>query len=189
MKLNRKLSWLVTLVCAVLVVSCASQEPKKSRTSASVPIPVDVKKLDRIYFTGRGAGAGVMLTSTMGPMGIAIGVAIDEGIGKDIQKAFTESGFQLSVFVAESAKQHCWSTHSTDVKIRLAKVQFRSMGDDIFVELIGEIEEQGQTRAIGNDTSSAPSHDLDQLKQDGHYVASAIDHQVQSLCANEASRR
>lgn len=35
----------------------------------------------------------------MGPMGIAVGIAIDEGIGKDINQAFVDQGFDhLSVF-------------------------------------------------------------------------------------------
>ncbi len=50
---------------------------------------------DRIRFQGKGAGAGMMLMSSMGPMGIAIGVAIDEGIAKDIDGAARESGFAI----------------------------------------------------------------------------------------------
>lgn len=42
---------------------------------------------DKLSFEGRGAGAGMMLMSSMGPAGIAIGVAIDVGIAKDIEKA------------------------------------------------------------------------------------------------------
>tara|TARA_R110001592_G_scaffold349845_1_gene645488 strand:- start:9050 stop:9724 length:675 start_codon:yes stop_codon:yes gene_type:complete len=44
---------------------------------------------DRIRFSGKGAGAGMMLMSSMGPAGIAIGVAIDEGISKEIHTAFS----------------------------------------------------------------------------------------------------
>lgn len=51
---------------------------------------------DRIRFQGKGAGAGMMLMSSMGPMGIAIGVAIDEGIAKEIDSAARESGFDIN---------------------------------------------------------------------------------------------
>ena len=42
---------------------------------------------NHIQFQGKGAGAGIALMSTMGPVGIALGVAIDEGIAKDIRQA------------------------------------------------------------------------------------------------------
>lgn len=42
---------------------------------------------NHIQFQGKGAGAGIALMSTIGPVGIALGVAIDEGIAKDIRKA------------------------------------------------------------------------------------------------------
>jgi hypothetical protein len=39
---------------------------------------------DSLNFTGRGSAAGVMLDSVMNGAGIAIGIAIDQGIAKDI---------------------------------------------------------------------------------------------------------
>lgn len=61
-------------------------------------VNVSVDGQDRIRFSGKGAGAGMMLMSSMGPAGIAIGVAIDEGIGKDIHTAFSTHG-QFSTIV------------------------------------------------------------------------------------------
>jgi len=52
----------------------------------------------RMHFTGKGTGAG-MIMSSMGPVGIAIGVTIDEDIGKtvvDVNIAkLADSTFQL----------------------------------------------------------------------------------------------
>jgi len=47
---------------------------------------------DRISFQGKGAGAGMALMSSMGPVGIALGVAIDEGIAKDIRETAQQGG-------------------------------------------------------------------------------------------------
>jgi hypothetical protein len=56
-----------------------------SDTSNSVHLQFN--EPNRISFQGKGAGAGIALMATMGPVGIALGVAIDEGIAKDIRKA------------------------------------------------------------------------------------------------------
>ncbi|KPZ73120.1 hypothetical protein AN944_00268 [Shewanella sp. P1-14-1] len=59
---------------------------------------------NRIQFQGKGAGAGIALMSAMGPMGIAVGVAIDEGIAKDIRAATSEQGFDMRNLLSHTAK-------------------------------------------------------------------------------------
>ncbi len=59
-------------------------------SNASKPITLEFSEPNRIQFKGKGAGAGIALMSTMGPVGIALGVAIDEGIAKDIRRAIGE---------------------------------------------------------------------------------------------------
>lgn len=90
-----------------------------------------------LSFTGKGAGAGMMLMSSMGPMGIAIGVAIDEGIGKDIEKSLradnvnfdilreVEAAFKQAVTVQKPHK----GTHTT-VHITVLKFGFKTAGGD-----------------------------------------------------------
>lgn len=56
----------------------------------------------RVRFQGKGAAAGMMMSSSMGPMGVAIGVAIDEGIAKDIQAAADKAGCALDQVVADA---------------------------------------------------------------------------------------
>lgn len=48
------------------------------------PINISFESRGSLAFTGRGAAAGIMLDSVMGAGGIAIGIAIDEGIAKEI---------------------------------------------------------------------------------------------------------
>jgi len=72
----------MTLTMAMaLVLSACSSLP----FSFSSPVEITYSSPDRISFQGKGAGAGIALMSTMGPVGIALGVAIDEGIAKDIR--------------------------------------------------------------------------------------------------------
>lgn len=75
----------------------------KSQGNLSVFIsPMDS---DRTHFSGKGAGAGMMLSSSMGPMGIAIGIAIDEGIAKDIHETAQKAGLNFGKLFRESITQ------------------------------------------------------------------------------------
>ncbi|HEY6528753.1 MAG TPA: hypothetical protein VIZ65_08660 [Cellvibrionaceae bacterium] len=49
-----------------------------------------------LIFTGRGAASGPMLMSAMGPAGIAVGLAIDVGIGKDIERFGFAEGLKVN---------------------------------------------------------------------------------------------
>lgn len=77
------------IILILSIASCAIRYQPASTLNITLPDP------DRIRFQGKGAGAGMMLMSSMGPMGIAIGVAIDEGISKEIDGAARESGFDI----------------------------------------------------------------------------------------------
>lgn len=83
--------WTVVIVSALVVLNSGACSSVTGKGSARV-IAVQMPDPNRIRFSGKGAGAGMMLSSSMGPMGIAIGVAIDEGIAKDIQKRFNSGG-------------------------------------------------------------------------------------------------
>ncbi|TMP31796.1 hypothetical protein CWB99_00275 [Pseudoalteromonas rubra] len=62
---------------------------------SSVPqAPMVNSELPKVTYKGRGAAAGPMLVGAMGPVGIAVGFAIDEGIAKEIGSALKESQVQ-----------------------------------------------------------------------------------------------
>jgi hypothetical protein len=80
--------------CAVAMILITASVTNSGCTSLSLftgtfvektPVEIFYNSPDRISFQGKGAGAGIALMSSMGPVGIAIGVAIDEGIAKDIR--------------------------------------------------------------------------------------------------------
>ncbi len=56
---------------------------------------------NRISFQGKGAGAGIALMATMGPVGIALGVAIDEGIAKDIRNAVAHEKGDSKTYIGD----------------------------------------------------------------------------------------
>ncbi|MFL0805487.1 MAG: hypothetical protein K6L81_17370 [Agarilytica sp.] len=93
--MNKKISFLLIFCIASLLISCATT-PRN--------IDVTVTDPDRIRFQGKGAGAGMMLMSSMGAMGIAIGVAIDEGIGKDIDTTARAAELNIQDIVVTAAK-------------------------------------------------------------------------------------
>jgi hypothetical protein len=84
------------------------REPRKVVFAVSVPEPFAIR------FEGKGAAAGVMMSSSMGPMGVAIGAAIDEGIAKDIRGALDSVGCGV-VKVAEISFQAMSRNHSVNV--------------------------------------------------------------------------
>ncbi|MGR6872660.1 hypothetical protein ACU6U9_10220 [Pseudomonas sp. HK3] len=83
-----KLSTTLTFILFSLFLSGCSvlQAPQQDTIATSWNEP------HKFYFQGKGAGAGMALMATMGAMGMAIGVAIDEGISKDISKTQQASG-------------------------------------------------------------------------------------------------
>ena len=73
------------------ILSLSACSALDSRDSEPLVIDVVVSEPARMRFQGKGASAGAMLMSAMGPVGIGIGVAIDEGIAKEIDRAAQQS--------------------------------------------------------------------------------------------------
>lgn len=84
--------FIALMILQLAACSVLSPNPTKS-------VNLQFKEPNRISFQGKGAGAGIALMGTMGPVGIALGVAIDEGIAKDIRKAVSEEKGDSNKFV------------------------------------------------------------------------------------------
>lgn len=74
---------LLLLLASCLIISCA-HTPTPS-------VPVEFRDRETLFFTGRGAAAGIMMDAYLGGAGVAIGIAIDEGIAKDISAAILKA--------------------------------------------------------------------------------------------------
>lgn len=178
--------YLFSLVSILLTAGCALA-PKDSSSNTVVPYVLVFDEPARLHFSGRGAGAGMMLSGNMGPMGVAIGVAIDVGIAKDLQSAFESAGHSLDGLVENSLL-----TWSTEHDVQLQRVSAESselsaaMGSPLIVRVhrVGitatsdvaspEIDlsmECGDAATVvqyqADPQSDLPNKTLDVLKQDG----------------------
>jgi hypothetical protein len=84
--------FIALMILQLAACSVLSSNPTKS-------VNLQFKEPNRISFQGKGAGAGIALMGAMGPVGIALGVAIDEGIAKDIREAVSEEKGDSNKFV------------------------------------------------------------------------------------------
>ncbi len=83
------------LLLPLLLLACVQQ-----------PIStVQIINENPLQFSGKGAGAGMMLSSAMGPMGIAIGFAIDEGIAKDIRATASTGNVVIDEILRKELKK------------------------------------------------------------------------------------
>lgn len=97
--------------CAVAMILFSACVTNSGCTSLSLftgtfventPVEIHYNSPDRISFQGKGAGAGIALMSSMGPVGIAIGVAIDEGIAKDIRETAKAGDIDFKTLLKDS---------------------------------------------------------------------------------------
>ncbi len=72
----------------------------------------------------------MMLMSSMGPMGIAIGVAIDEGIAKEIDGEARESGFDIKDVLSRAFQKNSSILSINTLTIEGYGFISRSGGDD-----------------------------------------------------------
>lgn len=79
----------ISILIISLLVGCAS--------NVAQFVPVTYGEREALHFTGRGAAAGIMMDAYMGGAGVAIGIAIDEGIAKDISAALLANNPKFSM--------------------------------------------------------------------------------------------
>ena len=120
-------------MCFLLLLVACSNTGNGQR---NIELLVNVAEPDRIRFSGKGAGAGMMLMSSMGATGIAIGVAIDEGIGKDIADTAKLNNINFSELIKSDflAKLEAYNSQKakpiTKAKIEIERYGFVVKGGD-----------------------------------------------------------
>jgi hypothetical protein len=159
------LNLLFLLIFCIATSGCAmlQSHPKKH-------IQINWNKPHKLYFQGKGAGAGMALMSTMGAMGMAIGVAIDEGISKDISKTQQKSGKSIEDILNDAAE-------STDLTILFNDNNNANNTPNINIERIefkivrGKNDATGVTiKALYTDNTGAEST-LNYPKDIPYYIA------------------
>ncbi len=77
--------------CLGLVLMIGGCQHFHNSESLGPQIVVSDNTNGKIEFSGKGSAAGPMLMTSLGPSGIAVGIAIDVGIGKEIKAAMDRS--------------------------------------------------------------------------------------------------
>lgn len=197
---------LLWLFIALIITGCSSLDREESST-----VNIHFAEPNRIQFQGKGAGAGIALMSTMGPVGIALGVAIDEGIAKDIRGAASTGGFDMQLQFSQSIDkqpQKEWRavfidgiSASSSLKrefpyIEVKRYGFKTTGgadDTTSAELVvlvniskdKQFEYHFPNDFIvieeGKNNRDIPSHPLAELKINGELSVSLMEHAVDSV--------
>lgn len=169
-----------------------------SPPAPSIPYSLAFDDPQRIRFQGKGAAAGMMMSSSMGPMGIAIGVAIDEGIAKDIQAAADKAGCALDQVVAgafeQASAQHGQSAiqeapDSDDVAvIRIHRIGFAvtsGEADPAYVSAELSIRFNGvdysMRHPVEQGSPSSTTTPLERIKVDGARACHMLNEALQSV--------
>lgn len=122
---------LLLLTCC-LITSCTH--------TRTLPIDVTYGERQSLYFTGRGSAAGIMMDSMLGGAGIAIGIAIDEGIAKDISAAIVASNpkFTMDGLVKDALREKVKQGMNADglKSVVITKYGFQAAPDDKVVPLV-----------------------------------------------------
>ncbi len=160
---------LIALLCAIFVFACSSQPRQPER----LQLDIGVTEPDRIRFAGKGAGAGMMLMSSMGPMGIAIGVAIDEGIGKEIDESARVQEFDIRTILSEQIQQQ-WQSLEDPSKAKALNLTIKRYGfitqpgdnDPVAPQLHITVGEKEITFPESFDAANIPTAPLEKVKTD-----------------------
>lgn len=161
-----------SIAAAVVLLASCAQVSHTDHIAYQAP--------DRVKFQGKGAGAGIALMSTMGPVGIALGVAIDEGIAKSID----ENARQHNVDLVEEFRKRLAAEMGTALSVRAGQMQFplikvthlgfkvvdASANDASSAELIIEYQKDASSTQTlnfpGKETTGLTTYPLEQIKQD-----------------------
>lgn len=166
----------ITLVFLLLLVfGCSTLGIDEARDT------IHIKNAATIKYTGKGAGASFALMGAMGPIGAAIGVAIDEGISKDIRKNIEVSGFDLVAHLCEQYRKqevHCVSVaEQAQQTLVIEKIDLTSKGSDdlmqIKVEAIAKSYDGNESLWVYNSGETAVS--LGEAKSNLISVRSLLD--------------
>jgi len=193
---------LSTFILFVLLSGCSLFG---SKPTAHTSIAVSIENQDRIRFSGKGAGAGMMMSASMGAMGIAIGVAIDEGIAKEIHESFVSSGGKFSAMIkaetniwlanvchASQAVSEALCQPNSDLSIKVYRYGFVTTSGDndpVKAELdIGFVlTEQPEFNLNLKGVDDAPQAPLEIIKKDGKVSSDLLTKSYQILLESYAN--
>ena len=137
----------------------------------STPIEIQFATDEGIQYSGRGAGAGISLMSTLGPAGIAVGIAIDEGIKKELQSAAAQADFNLLALIQGSRFAKTMSGQT----MTLLEFGFRDVpgGDLMSPYLTYSIDNLDSTELTLPETAHSKLSELTDYRENGALIIDA----------------
>lgn len=158
-------SILCFVVCCFLVACTHSRFEK---------VGVSFGEREALYFTGRGAAAGIMMDAYLGGAGVAIGIAIDEGVAKDMAVAIQKENprFDIRSHIKEFLiKNSSKAELETWQKLTIDRYGFQIIDADFVVPVLDltVICTNANTVSFGldKDSMSAYKKKLTTIKEDG----------------------
>ncbi|KAA1166167.1 hypothetical protein [Pseudoalteromonas fuliginea] len=141
---------------------------------------VTVKLPEHIIYSGKGLAASAALMGAIGPSGIAIGAAIDIGIGKDIQSK--NDRHRLQAEIKKAVNVHNSLEVNVIKNIDLEEIKFKQKGSDKFVILIinGVVTFSTGKQCIIN-AKSDESYEFTKLKNKKNYANEIVINKVASI--------
>jgi hypothetical protein len=191
---------IITAIPFFCIAACSSVSP--STSPVDKVLNIKLSEPYKIHFQGKVVGAGIALMSSMGPIGMAIGVAIDEGISKQITQTQLASNKHIKNLILQQAGNTLsgnydvqWNTYSQiDSKslhsnyIIIEKIGFRLQpghADGVCGEVIISIISQNHTPTtfyypndinVSEDQKNTACvvYELEKLKTDEIYLNQAL---------------
>ncbi len=141
---------------------------------------VTVKLPEHTIYSGKGLAASAALMGAIGPTGIAIGAAIDIGIGKDIQSK--NDRHRLQAEIKKAVNVYNSSEVNVIKNINLEEIKFKQKGSDEFVILLinGVITFSTGKLCIIN-AKSDESYEFTKLKNKKNYANEIVINKVASI--------
>ena len=162
---------IIFLSIAINLFGCANTD---LNSNVTVQLP------EHITYSGKGLAAGVALIGVIGPSGLAIGAAIDIGIGKDIQSK--NNKHRLQAEIKKAVSDYNYSQNNVIENIDLEEIKFKQKGSDDFAILLingAIIFTSGEHCII--DVKSKESYELINLKTKQSYANEIVIFELNDL--------
>lgn len=171
------------LLASFLITACVH-----TRTTT---ISVEFGDRQTLYFTGKGAAAGIMMDAYLGGAGVAVGIAIDEGIAKDISAAIQKSNPEFDirdvvkkqlVVVSDEISTKNWQS------LVIEKYGFQVVDGDFvspILELAVNCNGSAETIRFERNLANPDKVELDLIKSDGTVGVGLLQQAVEETMTNK----
>lgn len=143
---------------------------------------------ETLYFTGRGGAAGIMMDAYLGGAGVAIGIAIDEGIAKDIAVAIQKENprFDIRSHIKEFLiKNSSKVEFETWQKLTIDRYGFQIIDADFVVPVLDLTVICTNANAVSfsldKDSMNAYKVELTTIKTDGRAALQLLDKGIEEV--------